>query len=272
MSSHQCCLRGSLNLKANVTDNALAGALAPFLEAHGIHFDKEFMGGAIDILDDRHRLSLSLEFEGRGGGYINTEIEETMKRLNHLVEGHGYVEMVDYDAGSTDDTITPFFVGTEQRERNRARIRYAIDQATPWLESALDAAVVRRICNYITSLTPPVEPVTDLPAVIPRSTEPTVPAKDAPAGTTGFTAEQVHLMAAEAGLPGTVLDNLYNPEGDGEHPVITRAMWRDAVGSQDTVSGYWDWAAHQIAVTMAPPFSDSRQHQADQPSCNPTAG
>ncbi|WP_233874933.1 hypothetical protein [Paraburkholderia adhaesiva] len=252
MSSHQCCLRGSLNIKADATDSALANALAPFLEAWGLDFDKELISGAIEILDDRHQLNLSLEFEGRGGGYVNIEIEETVGRLGHLVEGHGYVEMIDYDTAATENMITPFFVGAELRERNRARIQYAIDQATPWLESALDATAVHQIREHTASFTPLAEPVVSHPAGSPRAPEPKVPDEDALTNATGLTLEQLNLMATEAGLPGTVLDDIYNPEGDGEHPVITRVMWRKAVARQDTVSGYWDWTAHQIAEATAP--------------------
>ncbi|MGY2488272.1 hypothetical protein [Cupriavidus sp. CP313] len=48
------------------------------------------------------------------------------------------------------------------------------------------------------------------------------------------------------GLSAEHLDDLYNPEGDGEHPQITRAMCREAVALQDTVSGYWQWLAHRL--------------------------
>ncbi|QYY33702.1 hypothetical protein K2O51_31140 (plasmid) [Cupriavidus pinatubonensis] len=49
-----------------------------------------------------------------------------------------------------------------------------------------------------------------------------------------------------AGLSAEQLDDLYNPDGDGEHPQITRSMWRDAVAQQDTASGYWQWLAHKL--------------------------
>ena len=42
------------------------------------------------------------------------------------------------------------------------------------------------------------------------------------------------------------LDEKYNPDGDGEHPQITRAMWRTAVEQQETISGYWDWLYHKL--------------------------
>jgi hypothetical protein len=42
------------------------------------------------------------------------------------------------------------------------------------------------------------------------------------------------------------LDEHYNPEGGGEHPVFSRADWRDAVANEDTLSGYWEWVEHML--------------------------
>lgn len=49
-----------------------------------------------------------------------------------------------------------------------------------------------------------------------------------------------------AGLSAEQLDELYNADGDGEHPQITRATWREAVSKQETVSGYWPWLSHTL--------------------------
>ncbi len=42
------------------------------------------------------------------------------------------------------------------------------------------------------------------------------------------------------------LSERYNPNGDGEHPVYDRASWREAVGAQQTLSGYWDWVYYWL--------------------------
>lgn len=47
-------------------------------------------------------------------------------------------------------------------------------------------------------------------------------------------------------LDASQLDDKYNPDGDGEHPVYMRGEWRTAVGSQDTIVGYWDWVEYRI--------------------------
>ncbi|CAB5555712.1 Uncharacterised protein [Stutzerimonas stutzeri] len=42
------------------------------------------------------------------------------------------------------------------------------------------------------------------------------------------------------------LDDKYNACGNGEHPMFTRSMWREAVSQQDTLSGYWGWVSHKV--------------------------
>lgn len=52
----------------------------------------------------------------------------------------------------------------------------------------------------------------------------------------------------DLGMTAEELDGKYNLNGDGEHPEYTRQSWREAVGAQQTISGYWDWVCHQIAT------------------------
>lgn len=67
-----------------------------------------------------------------------------------------------------------------------------------------------------------------------------------------FTKEQKDILETDKGLSADQLDDKYNPEGDGEHPVFSREQWREGVANQDTISGYWVWAAYQIAIFTAP--------------------
>lgn len=159
MSFHQCCLRGSIQIKPGTTDDVIAAAFAPLLDANGLSFDAQLTSGAIELQerDDEQTLNVSIDFWGRGG-YSSNEIDDTCKLLDRLVDGHGALEMVDYDTGDMDSMITPLFIGESLRERNRARIDYAIDQATQWLEPALDAASLHRIREYIASFEPKGEP------------------------------------------------------------------------------------------------------------------
>lgn len=47
-------------------------------------------------------------------------------------------------------------------------------------------------------------------------------------------------------LSAEQLDDKYNPEGDGEHPLFQRCNWRQAVMQEETVCGYWDWVVRQV--------------------------
>jgi hypothetical protein len=67
-----------------------------------------------------------------------------------------------------------------------------------------------------------------------------------------LTQEQKELVQGDQGMTGEMLDGTYNPDGEGEHPVFTRTQWRLAVVQENTITGYWDWTAHQIALANNP--------------------
>lgn len=55
-------------------------------------------------------------------------------------------------------------------------------------------------------------------------------------------------MNDDKSLTAEQLDFKYNPDGDGEHPIFTRADWRNAVLELATSDGYWDWLVYQISL------------------------
>lgn len=54
------------------------------------------------------------------------------------------------------------------------------------------------------------------------------------------------ILNADRNLYAFQLDDKYNQEGDGEHPIFTRGNWRDQVSQGYTLSGYWNWVVAQI--------------------------
>lgn len=42
------------------------------------------------------------------------------------------------------------------------------------------------------------------------------------------------------------MDDHYNRDGYGEHPVLTRECWRHEVFDSNTLSGYWDWVVYEL--------------------------
>lgn len=58
---------------------------------------------------------------------------------------------------------------------------------------------------------------------------------------------QIVILDTDFSLDAMQLDDKYNPEGDGEHPVFVRAQWREAVANRDTISSYWEWLEQRVA-------------------------
>lgn len=52
-------------------------------------------------------------------------------------------------------------------------------------------------------------------------------------------------------LSARQLDNKYNQDGDGEHPVYTRADWKHIVANDGTIQGYWHWLAYTLSLQEA---------------------
>lgn len=48
------------------------------------------------------------------------------------------------------------------------------------------------------------------------------------------------------GLTAEQLNDKYNPNGDGEHPVFTRGDWRSEVFNEFTLRGYWEYVEELI--------------------------
>lgn len=47
-------------------------------------------------------------------------------------------------------------------------------------------------------------------------------------------------------LTAEQLDDKYNSDGDGEHPLITREDWRTEVAAHGTINGYWEWLEYRM--------------------------
>lgn len=66
-----------------------------------------------------------------------------------------------------------------------------------------------------------------------------------------LTAEQRQTLDTDFSYDASMLDDKYNPNGDGQHPVYPRTEWRTAVAAEDTIIGYWDWVEYQIELYHA---------------------
>lgn len=62
--------------------------------------------------------------------------------------------------------------------------------------------------------------------------------------------ERTEIIKADFALSAEQLDEKYNPEGYGEHPVFTRGDWISDVFHGYTLRGYWDWLVARIEEEM----------------------
>ncbi len=58
--------------------------------------------------------------------------------------------------------------------------------------------------------------------------------------------EQRAILEDDRHLGESQLDDKYNPNGDGEHPVYDRLQWRYEVAHRETIIGYWAWVEYRI--------------------------
>lgn len=63
--------------------------------------------------------------------------------------------------------------------------------------------------------------------------------------------EKAQLLMEEQKLTPAQLDDRYNQDGDGEHPLFNRAAWIQATSAHDTLLGYWEWVSYRLKTFSA---------------------
>lgn len=64
-------------------------------------------------------------------------------------------------------------------------------------------------------------------------------------------AELASAFEEDLGLTASQLDDRYNQDGDGEHPLFNRASWIRAVSEHDSLLGYWEWVCYRLKALTA---------------------
>lgn len=54
------------------------------------------------------------------------------------------------------------------------------------------------------------------------------------------------IVDEDASLTAEQLDDKYNPDGDGRHPIYGEEGWMQDVLNRNTLLGYWEWVRHQL--------------------------
>lgn len=153
MSSHECCLQGTIHLRPGISPEQLEVALLPLLERANTSLAEMIDDGEIEFVDPL-TISFLYEFWCSGGGYRIDELDETIINLGPLVGEPSYLTLVDNDTGDHDSVNTPYFIGETLQAQNRARLEYGLVEAMQWIEPALGKEAWIRIAGYIATFTP----------------------------------------------------------------------------------------------------------------------
>ncbi|MHB1665984.1 hypothetical protein [Thiomonas sp.] len=146
--SHDCLIRGSIPVR-DVSNEKLAAVFDPYLRTKGSSFQQAFANDEIDWREQKLILDLDLSTYGDGGGYSDTALDELAQRLNTIVRGPAWFELVDSDTEGPEEALTPYFLGASDAEITEAQLRYGLEQAKPWLEPILGEKAFQEVAEMI---------------------------------------------------------------------------------------------------------------------------
>lgn len=148
MSSHDCRLSVSLNLKEGITEDDVRDALAPFLDEHGLDFDAECQsdGDTAGITLDLESGSLEVSLDVSGyGGYVNDDCDALVVSLAALIDGPDFFLFEDFDTGDSEAACIPYFIGATPLEQAKSRLSYGIQELETWLSPVVHPTVLESI-------------------------------------------------------------------------------------------------------------------------------
>lgn len=64
--------------------------------------------------------------------------------------------------------------------------------------------------------------------------------------------DKAKLKSADRALSAEMLRIKYTPIATGEHPVLTKEIWKAAIMNNTTLLGYWEWVQSSIFETFNP--------------------
>ncbi len=150
MSSHDCAVRGNINVRDGITDSQVRAAIQPFLIKDGrSDFDEQVTEGNIEF--DGSALSFSLNFYGYGG-YQSDAVDMLVQQLETIVDGHAYIEVMDFDTGDLDAACCPQFIATDEVGRQAARLEYGILQMTDYVVPVVGKEAFETLRKHILTL------------------------------------------------------------------------------------------------------------------------
>lgn len=146
MSSHDCVVRGSIVLVSGTELSAVRMGISEFLQSDGLDFDELMGEGEISLEADV--LCLHIPFRSWGGS-DNADVAGLAKSLGTLCRETGYIELLDFDTGSSDEHCCPYFFGRTDHDKLVAQLNYGIEQMKCWAEHLVDPECMVEIERFI---------------------------------------------------------------------------------------------------------------------------
>lgn len=132
MSSHDCMIIGTFELRDGVTEADLIKAFEPIKDRLGFGLDEEIEGDDAAIEGTSFWFNIGFSHPD-GCGFHKPEIDAFAKNLGLLVKGRGFFEFHDDDSGDTDAKREVYFVGADEKQARLAQVEYGLAQAQDWI-------------------------------------------------------------------------------------------------------------------------------------------
>lgn len=146
MSSHDCFVRGSVVLVPGTELSAVHTAINEFLQSDGLDFEELVKEASISL--EANVLWLHIPFQSWGGS-SNNDVAGLAKALGTLCRETGYIELLDFDTGDSDEHCCPYFFGRTDHDKLVAQLNYGIEQMKCWAEHLVDPECMVEIERFI---------------------------------------------------------------------------------------------------------------------------
>lgn len=146
MSSHDCFVRGSVVLGPGTELSAVHTAINEFLQSDGLDFEELVKEASISL--EANVLWLHIPFQSWGGSG-NNDVAGLAQALGGLCLETGYIELLDFDTGDSEEHCCPYFFGRTAHDKLVAQLNYGIEQMKCWAEHLVDPECMVEIERFI---------------------------------------------------------------------------------------------------------------------------
>lgn len=145
MSSHDCRIQGTIQLKNGVTRDQVKAALSEFLEEKCQADFEELVAGEEEITYyDGNILHLNIRFHGYGG-FQSDAVDALAKNLAELSEDGEFFELIDDDTADEEAQCMPYFLAAPEK----GQLEYGIMAMSDWIRPLVGDERFESIANGI---------------------------------------------------------------------------------------------------------------------------